>query len=69
MTNTVVNTMWRVQVGYAEVMHTFKSFKEAKAYALTRVEDAKAKGLNTYVVRVNIDYVNGNTTKYYKIFA
>lgn len=69
MTNTTVNTFWKVQVGYNRVMHNFKDFNDAKTYAKTRVNNAKAQGLNVYVVRVNIDYVNGTTTKYYKIFA
>ena len=69
MTNTVVNTFWKVQVGYARVMHNFKDFNDAKTYAKTRTNDAKDKGLNVYVVRVNIDYVNGTKEKYYKIFA
>lgn len=69
MTNTVVNTFWKVQVGHARVMHNFKDFNDAKAYAKTRTNDAKDKGLNVYVVRVNIDYVNGTKEKYYKIFA
>ena len=69
MANTVVNTMWKVQVGYARVMHNFKDFNDAKTYAKTRVNDATDKGLNVYVVRVNVDYVNGTKEKYYKIFA
>ena len=69
MTNTVVNTFWKVQVGHARVMHNFKDFNDAKTYAKTRTNDAKDKGLKVYVVRVNIDYVNGTKEKYYKIFA
>lgn len=69
MTNTVVNTFWKVQVGHARVMHNFKDFNDAKTYAKTRTNDANGKGLNVYVVRVNIDYVNGTNEKYYKIFA
>lgn len=69
MTNTVVNTFWKVQVGHARVMHNFKDFNDAKTYAKTRTNNAKDKGLNVYVVRVNIDYVNGTNEKYYKIFA
>lgn len=69
MTNTVVNTMWRVQVGYSRVMHNFKDFNDAKAYAKTKVNDAKAKELNVYVVRINVDYVNGTKEKFYKIYA
>lgn len=69
MTNTVVNTFWKVQVGHARVMHNFKDFNDAKTYAKTRTNDVKDKGLNVYVVRVNIDYVNGTKEKYYKIFA
>lgn len=69
MTNTVVNTFWKVQVGHARVMHNFKDFNDAKTYAKTKVEWARARGLNAYVVRVNIDYVKGTTEKYYKIFA
>jgi hypothetical protein len=67
MTNTVVNTMWKVQVGYARVMHNFKDFNDAKTYAKTRVNDATDKDLNVYVVRVNVDYVNGTKEKFYKI--
>ena len=69
MTNTVVNTFWKVQVGHARVMHNFKDFNDAKTYAKTKTNDAKNKGLNVYVVRVNIDYVNGTKEKYYRIFA
>ena len=69
MTNTVVNTFWKVQVGHSRVMHNFKDFNDAKTYAKTRTNDTKDKGLNVYVVRVNIDYVNGTKEKYYKIFA
>lgn len=68
MTNTVVNTFWKVQVGYARVMHNFKDFNDAKAYAKQR-RATTSKGLNVYVVRVDIDYVNGTKEKYYKIFA
>jgi hypothetical protein len=69
MTNTVVNTFWKVQVGHARVMHNFKDFNDAKSYAKTRVNDAQARGLNVYVVRVNVDYVNGTKEKFYKIYA
>ena len=45
MTNTVVNTFWKVQVGHARVMHNFKDFNDAKTYAKTRTNDVKDKGL------------------------
>ena len=51
------------------IVSQFKDFNDAKTYAKTRVNNANDKGLNVYVVRVNIDYVNGTKEKYYKIFA
>lgn len=65
MTN---RTFWKVQVGYSRVMHNFKDFNDAKTYAKKR-RATTSEGLNVYVVRVEIDYVNGTKEKYYKIFA
>ena len=67
--DTTVRTMYRVQMGYNTLMRTFDTFNEAKKVAKGVVNKATAKGLNVYVVRIEVDYVKGNRTKYYKIFA
>lgn len=69
MTNsTVVRTFWKVQLGYNRAMHNYKDFNDAKAHA-KQILAKRGNGLNVYVVRVDIDYVNGTKEKYYKIFA